>query len=95
MPECNCEETLDIILLKAIEAMKLKGIEAGKEAGMKAFDELRNSCLVHRKPKHYCDICDIIFEGEAGKHVNDEHGEEYHSSESMIDFEERHISEVD
>jgi rubredoxin len=47
------------------------------------------------KERHFCDICDVIFEGEAGKHVNDEHGEEYHSSESMIEFEERHISEVD
>jgi hypothetical protein len=47
------------------------------------------------KERHYCDICDVIFEGEAGKHVNDEHGEDFHSSESMIEFEERHISEVD
>jgi hypothetical protein len=47
------------------------------------------------KERHFCDICDVIFEGEAGKHVNDEHGEDYHSSESMIEFEERHISEVD
>jgi hypothetical protein len=45
--------------------------------------------------RHYCDVCDVEFTGEAGKHVNDEHGEDYHSSESMIEFEERHISEVD
>ena len=45
--------------------------------------------------RYFCDVCNDTFEGEPGKHVNDVHGEEYHSSESMIDFEERHISEVD
>jgi len=47
------------------------------------------------KERYFCDVCNDTFEGEPGKHVNDVHGEEYHSSESMIDFEERHISEVD
>ena len=47
------------------------------------------------KERYFCDVCNDNFEGEPGKHVNDVHGEEYHSSESMIDFEERHISEVD
>ena len=48
-----------------------------------------------KKEYHHCDVCGIDFEGEPGEHINAEHYDDIHSSESMTRFEETHISEVD
>jgi predicted amidophosphoribosyltransferase len=57
--------------------------------------ELCPKCNKNPMKRHFCVVCGDYFVGEPGDHITGYHYEDVHGSDSMIVFEERHISGVD
>ena len=95
LPSCQCSEGYWITIS---EGRLLDGSVTMIKATFKnntEYDKFLKNHNLFIKNTHHCDVCGIDFEGEPGEHINAEHYDDIHSSESMTRFEETHISEVD
>jgi len=78
-----------------VNGIKYYASETSKDGKLWDYSTQASIEQYQRMMVSHCDVCGINFSEEPGEHINAEHYEDIHSSESMTRFEETHISECD